>query len=384
MRIVVLGGGYAGLTLARRLESTVPSDVELLLVDETGTHLLQHELHRVVRRPSFADDIELSLRDVLDRTTVRRARVERVDHQANSVILEDGATIEYDFAGVCLGAETNFYGLPGVEEHATPLKRLAHARRIRAKFLDVLDAGGGAVIVGGAGLSGVQLAGELAAFAREEGASNRVTVTLLEQQSHVAPGFPANFREAVRERLERSGVEIRTDVTVESATATELAFENGRRRSYDQFVWTGGIRGPGALGGDRPSVRSSLRLGDGTFVVGDTAQVVDSDGELVPASAQAAVREARTAATNISRLVEYEREGGGTFEPRLKPFRFDSPGWLVSVGDDAVAQVGPSVFTGRAAHALKASIGAGYLSSVGAVQNAADLVRAEFEPEANE
>ncbi|MFB6308162.1 MAG: NADH dehydrogenase FAD-containing subunit, partial [Haloarculaceae archaeon] len=77
------------------------------------------------------------------------------------------------------------------------------------------------------------------------------------------------------------------------------------------------------------------------------------------------------------RLVQHRLDGGG-FEPRLDRYEFDSPGWLVSVGDGAVAQVGPTVLRGRAALALKTSVGAGYLGSVGAVENAVDLVREEL------
>jgi NADH dehydrogenase len=73
-----------------------------------------------------------------------------------------------------------------------------------------------------------------------------------------------------------------------------------------------------------------------------------------------------------------ESEGTEGFRPRLSPFNFDSPGWLVSVGDGAVAQVGPTVLRGRAAKALKTSVGAGYLTSVGAIGNAVDLAREEL------
>ncbi|WP_276300848.1 NAD(P)/FAD-dependent oxidoreductase [Halorussus lipolyticus] len=383
MRIAVLGAGYAGLTLARKLEGTVPDDVEILVVERTGSHLVQHELHRVVRRPSLADEIEVDLEDVLDRATVRQAEVADVDPDENVVTLSSGETIDYDYAGVCLGAETAFYDLPGVEDHATPLKTLDHAERIRAEFLDALDSADAGdspanVVVGGAGLSGVQVAGELAAFAREEDAEERVTITLLEQLDSVAPAFPENFQEAVRDQLEARDVEVRTGTAVSSASASAIELETGNEIAYDQFVWTGGIRGPSALGGERPAVKNTLLLGDGTFVVGDSARVVDADGEPVPASAQAAVREARVVARNIASLAEYDREGDDLFEPRLEPFAFDSPGWLVSVGDGAVAQIGPKVLTGRPAKALKTTVGAGYLSSVGAIRNAADLVTEEL------
>jgi NADH dehydrogenase len=389
MRIAVLGAGYAGLTLARKLEQTVPDDVELLVIERTGRHLVQHELHRVIRRPSLADDIVVELDDVLDRATVRQAEVADVDPEEGVVALSSGEGIEYDYAAVCLGAETAFYDLPGVEEHATPLKTLDHAERIRADFLDVLDSASEAVgdadddapdrvVVGGAGLSGVQVAGELAALARERDASERVPVTLVERLDSVAPAFPENFRETVRDELETRDVDVRTNSPVARATADAVELESGEQLAYDQFVWTGGIRGPAALDGERPAVKNTLRLGDGTFVVGDAARVVDADGEPVPASAQAAVREARVVAGNIARLVEYDREGEGVFEPRLEPFAFDSPGWLVSVGDGTVAQLGPTVLTGRAAKTLKTTVGAGYLSSVGALRNAADLVSEEL------
>jgi NADH dehydrogenase len=377
MRIAILGAGYAGLTLARKLERTVPDDVELVVVERTGTHLVQHEVHRVIRRPSLADDIVVPLGSVLDRAELREAEVADVDPEVGVVELADGEALDYDYAAVCLGAETAFYGLPGVEEYATPLKSVPDAERIRAEFLDALDAGG-RVVVGGAGLSGVQVAGELAAFADEEDAGDDVTVTLLEQFDSVAPAFPENFQQAVRAALEDRGVEIRTGTAVAEATAESIELESGGSLPYDQFVWTGGIRGPAALDGERPEVQNTLRVSESTFVVGDAARVVDADGEPVPASAQSAVREARAVAENVGRLVDHDREGDGLFEPRLEPFAFDSPGWLVSVGDGAVAQVGPTVVTGRAAKALKTSVGAGYLSSVGAIRNAAELVEEEL------
>ena len=390
MRVAVLGAGYAGLSLAKRLEDALPDD-EVVVVDEDATHLVQHELHRVVRRPSLAEDISLDLADVLDRATVREATVTDVDSGAGVATLEDADgehPLEYDAAAVCLGATTNYYDLPGVREHATPLKRLGDAHEIRADFLAALEGGTPAdparVVVGGAGLSGVQVAGELAALAAEEtastedGPSDTVEVVLLEQKAEVAPSFPPNFQQAVRDQLEDRGVTVRTGTAVERADDGEIDLASGERVASDQFVWTGGITGSPALDDERPVIRRTLQLSGTTFVVGDAGRVVDTDGEAVPASAQAAVRQARVAAENIETMLEYEREGRDGFRPRLDGYRFESPGWLVSVGDGAVAQIGPTVLTGQAAKLVKTSVGAGYLSSVGAVENAVDLVREEL------
>ncbi|WP_336363173.1 NAD(P)/FAD-dependent oxidoreductase [Halalkalicoccus salilacus] len=372
MRIVVCGAGYAGVTLARSLERRLPEETELVVVDERPYHLIQHELHRVVRRPELAETISVPLDSLFERATLRETRVEAIDVDERIIRCADGE-LEYDYAAICLGAETAYYGLPGVEEHSIPLKRLEHAREIRERVLPLLDSGGRAV-VGGAGLSGVQVAGELAALAREEAAP--LDVTLLERFDNVAPNFPANFRTAVAEELEERGVDLRTETAVRRTTADAIETADGEAIPYGLFVWTGGIRGPDALGGRRSPVRSDLRLDSRTFAVGDAAKAVDRDGEAVPASAQAAIRGARVVADSLVALVE--SEGSGGFDPRPERFGFDSPGWLVSVGDGAVAQVGPSVLRGRAALALKASVGAGYLSSVGAVRNAVDLVDEEL------
>ncbi|MFC7045193.1 NAD(P)/FAD-dependent oxidoreductase [Halobacteriaceae archaeon GCM10025711] len=381
MRVAVLGAGYAGLLVAHRLERTLPDDVELVVVDESPDHLIQHELHRVIRRPSFANAIRVPLDDLLDRAERREDRVERVDTATRTVELAETAPVEYDVAAVCLGAETDFTDRPGVREHATPLKRVGHAEAIRERFLDVLDDGGGTVVVGGAGLSGIQVAGELAAFAREELMGDAVRILLVEQFDSVAPSFAGEFQAAVRRELEAAGVEVLTGVSVTGASDAEIRFDGEEPVAYDQFVWTGGIRGPDALGGERPVVNSTLALDDRTFVVGDAGRVVDAEGEAVPASAQAATREARVAATNIERLVAADREGD-VFRPRYDRFTFEARGWLVSVGDAAVAQVGPSVFTGPAAKTLKAGVGASYLTSAGAIHDAIQLVREEFRTEA--
>ena len=372
MNVVVLGAGYAGLSLSRRLERDLPDAVSLTVVDASPDHLVQHELHRLVRHPDLEDAITVPLTETLSRAEVVTARVESVDREARTVYLDEGR-LDYDVCAVCLGAETAFYGLPGVAEHATPLKRVRHAAAIRAAFRS-LGADGRAV-VGGAGLSGVQVAGELAALAASEGVEPEVQ--LVEREQQVAPAFPEPFAAAVRTALDEAGVVVETGVRVREATADEVRFDGRDPLGYDQLVWTGGIRGPDAMGGDRPVVRADLRLDDRTFAVGDAARVVDADGEAVPASAAAAVREASVAATNVVRTVESLR-GGDEFRPRLDRYRFDVPGWIVSVGDDAVAQVAGGVVTGAAARAMKATVGAGHLTSVGAVRQASDLVREEL------
>ncbi|AUX08423.1 NADH dehydrogenase [Halalkaliarchaeum desulfuricum] len=402
MRVVVFGAGYAGLTLTQQLESSLPDSVELLLVDETETHLVRHELHRVIRRPDVIDAIEVPLGSVLDRARVVTGRVDEIDPQTGLATFQEGhapgiasedGTLSYDYGAVCLGSETAFYDLPGVCEHAIPLKRKAHALSIRDRFLDLCEAveqgETGRVVIGGGGLSGIQIAGELAALAGERGLSvgpvdepdatdePLVEIVLLEQLETLAPGFGSAFQRAIRSALVDHGVDVRTETPVREATADTVETDAGTLES-DLFVWAGGIRGPDATAGERPTVRSDLRLSESTFVVGDAGRIVDADGRSVPATASAAIRASETAAENLTRLVEHDLEGSAEFEPSLERYRYSVPGWAVSVGDEAVAVVGGQVLTGQPARKLKAAIGGGYLASTRATRQAIQLVQSEL------
>lgn len=373
MRVAVLGGGYAGLTAARQLEGALPDHAELLVVDESGQHLVQHELHRVIRRPTLAEDIRFPLAEVLDRGDVLTDRVTALEPAEDRVTLADRGPIEFDACVVALGAETAFYDLPGLRDNATPLKRVEHARAIRRRVDPVLGEDG-RIVVGGAGLAGVQVAGELAAMNRERGTD--ATVVLLEQRESVVPTFPDTFQRAVRDALDARAVEIRTGCSVTGAEGESIALAGDSDVHYEALIWTGGIRGPAALAGDRPEVRSDLRLAGRTFAAGDAARVIDDRGRAVPASARTAIGQARVAATNAARVLEEDATDG--FGPQLERYVDADAGWIVSVGDGAVAQVGTSVLTGTAALALKTSVGAGYLGRVGAITQAVDLVRAEL------
>lgn len=382
MRVLVLGGGYAGLLVAKQLERRLPDDVELTVVDDTGTHLVQHELHRVIRRAAYADEITIPLTELLHRAEVVEASVTELDRAARTVSLDEGDDLIYDACAICLGAETDFHGIPGLEAAATPLKRIEHAEAIRREFVALVGEGGGTVVVGGAGLSGVQAAGELAAAADEAGAAGDVRVVLLEQEGTVAPGFPEQFREAVRTQLGRAGVEVYTGTEVEGVDGSVLGLDGQGppRLPADQLVWTGGIRGPDATGGERFRVRGDLRVDDRTVAVGDVADAVDGNGERVPPSAQAAVRAAGTAARNILAVVERDRSPAGeaAFAP-VEQWTFESPGWLVSVGDDAVAQLGPQVVTGPLANLVKSTVGVTYLAEHGSLRRALGIVREEMD-----
>lgn len=386
MHVAVLGGGYAGVSTARRVADRLPADAELTLVNDGPDHLVRHEVHRVIRRPELAETITVPLAEAVPAADVRPAAVESFDAETGAVTLANGDSFAYDYGAVAFGSDTAYYGIEGLPANATPLKSVADAQTIRETALAAIEAGRETddpprIAVCGAGLSGIQTAGELAALAREEGAGvpTDLRVALIEQANTVAPNFPPNFQRAVHDALAERGVEIETNTTVTAVRSDAVETDRGPVSVTTDtpgpgVVWTGGITGTAAAGGQRPSVRADLRLTDRTLALGDAARVLDNHGEPVPASAAAAIREGKVAGRNLARLATADGPG----RPRLDRYTFDVPGWLVSVGDGAVAQLGPTVLTGTSAVAAKATVGAGYLTGVGAIREAVDLVQAEL------
>ncbi|ERH13777.1 MAG: pyridine nucleotide-disulfide oxidoreductase, partial [halophilic archaeon J07HB67] len=142
MHVAVLGAGYAGLGLTRRLADRLPSDAELTLVNDGPDHVLTHEIHRAIRRPAVEDAIRVPLAELLDRAELVSTPVETVDPETGHVELVDGETLTYDYGAVTFGSETAYYGIDGLREHAHPLKTLGDAAAIRADALDTIDAEG--------------------------------------------------------------------------------------------------------------------------------------------------------------------------------------------------------------------------------------------------
>ncbi|MFW5900805.1 MAG: NAD(P)/FAD-dependent oxidoreductase [Halodesulfurarchaeum sp.] len=375
MRVAVFGGGYAGIVAVSRLERELPESVSITLVDERSSHLVRHELHRAIRRPAVASSLSIPFEEILGRAEFRQQRVSAFDLDAGTATFEDGDTFEYDAGIVAIGTEPADYGLEGVMEYGTPLDSIQDARTIADSMHSLLDSGAGQAVVVGAGLAGVQVAGELAELRAESGATD-VSIRLLEQADSVVPTAPDRFSEAIREQLRDKGIEIRTNTNVSGATAESVELESGEPLPYSVFVWTGGITGSQPVSGERPTVRADLRLGDRTFGAGDAVRLIDQNGDLVTPAAQSAVAMAPVAADNA--VLRAEREISNGFRPSYHRYRDSTTARTVTVGNGAVARIGPAILTGPAARTLKSVIGSRYLSTAGAIEASVSLVRMEF------
>jgi NADH dehydrogenase len=368
-RVVVLGAGYAGTTAVQRLEREL-DDADVVWVSETDYHLVLHEAHRAVRDPSVRGDVTVPVDAVAGRDTeFVQGEVAAVDTEERTVELADDDAVDYDYLLVALGSQTAYYGIPGLAEQAHTLKSLDDAVGIHDAVVDAAaDATAddpARVVVGGAGLSGVQLAGEVTELRDAEGYD--VEVTLVEALEEVMPGQHDALQRTVRRKLEHHGVEILTDDPIVEAGEDAIEFDERDPLTYDVFAWTGGITGQDALDGagldadhNRVETEATFETSDDrVFAVGDSALVAQDDDEVAPPTAQAAWDAAEVAADNVARRIEGR-------QPRTWTYR--DKGTVVSVGDEAVAHdvmyLPLGTFGGLPAELLKKAIAARWLAGI--------------------
>ena len=359
-RVVIVGGGFAGLSAAKALAGA-PVDVTLL--DRANHHTFQPLLYQVATAVLAPSEIASPIRWLLRRqrnVTVLLAAVNRVD-VTRRVVIADGGTMEmpYDYLILATGARHAYFSHPEWEALAPGLKSLEDAREMRRRFLLAFeeaekcdDAGEREswltfVIVGG-GPTGVELAGILPEVARHGIArdfrridTRRTRVILLEGGPRVLPSFAEWISARARRDLTELGVEVRTGALVTRIEPDAVYVGDERIACRTVFWAAGNAASPLAksLGAPldrvgRVMVRPDLSVPEHPeiFVAGDIAAVMKDDGTLVPGVAPAANQEGRTAAQNLLRTL------GG--EPR-KPFRYHDKGNLATIGRHrAVAQFG--------------------------------------------
>jgi NADH dehydrogenase len=338
-RVVVLGAGYAGSGAVSKLESELGPDTELVWISDTDYHLVLHEAHRVIRNPQVQEKITIPVEEIKSRTTrFVHDSVTDVDTDDRVVELAEGEDVDYDYLLVGIGSETATYGIEGMDEHPLTLKSLDDAveihEQVKEAAREATRENPAQVVVGGAGLSGIQSAGELAEFRDRRNAP--IDITLVEALPEIFPPGDNEIQGALRHRLEARDVDVLTDDPITAANADSLEFDERDDLEYDVFLWTGGVTGPGELSDvdleaehNRLGTASNLQTEDDrVFAVGDCSLVDQGDDEAAPPTAQAAWQAADVAAENISRAID---------DRPLKTWTYDDQGTLISVGETALA-----------------------------------------------
>jgi NADH dehydrogenase len=372
--VVVLGSGYAGAGAIRSLESTLDGEVDVTWVSDVDYHLVLHESHRCIKDPSVQEKITIPVEEIKSPSTeFIQDEVVDIDTDDRTVELAANADLDYDYLVVGIGSRTAFFGIEGLEEYAHTLKSLDDALGIHEAVKEEARAATtedpAQIVIGGAGLSGIQTAGEIAEFRDEHGYP--LDIHLVEGLDEVLPNSDPDLQAALRDRLERRDVNIMCGEFIGEVDEETVYIGEDVELDYDTLVWTGGITGRECV--ENTNVEAderSNRLHAGqtfqtnderVFALGDCA-LIDQPGEdPAPPTAQAAWQ----AAEVIGRNVAYAIRG----QP-LDKWTYKDKGTVVSVGESAVAHdvfVVPIIdtFGGFPAKFLKKAIAARWIKDVG-------------------
>jgi NADH dehydrogenase len=371
-RIVIIGGGFGGLSAARALRGR-PADVTV--IDRTNHHLFQPLLYQVATAGLAPSDITVPIRWILRKERNARVilgEVVSIDTRAREVVVRSlEAPVGYDALIVTAGSRHSYFGHDAWEAFAPGLKSLEDALEIRRRFLTAFERAELAtdaadrealmtfVIVGG-GATGVELAGTMIEIVRKALPSDfrnidtrRTRVVLAEAGPRLLPTFPVHSSIRVRRDLERLGVEVRTGAAVAAIDGHGVRIGDEFIRACNVFWAAGNLASPlGAmLGGPLDRAGRVLVCEDlsvpghpEVFVAGDLAAVANPDGSLVPGVAPAAMQEGRLAALNALRIASGETSN---------PFRYYNKGDLATIGRNrAVAVFGGVAVAGYPAWLL--------------------------------
>lgn len=335
-RIVIVGAGFGGLTTALTLAADpalARRGFEIVLVDRHHHHLFTPALYELAAIPrEYARDESLISSALIPIREIIRDRPIRficdelagLDQAGRRALLRKSGPLSYQFLVLALGAETNYFNIPGLREYGIPLKTCDDAVMLRNRIEAAAQNGAPLKItVGGAGASGVELIAELVNFVcalkkRQTKFPMRCDVSflLIEASSEILPGSDAWIIRRSRERLERLGVVIKTNSPIITVSKREIILNGGEPLNYDILVWNGGVRGPAILtrlglplSPKRTLITdNTLRVeaaADGRiFAVGDCAWFVNPQSKRpLPWNAPVAESEARHVSDEISRAL---------------------------------------------------------------------------------
>ena len=355
-RILILGGGFAGLYAAMQLEKTLARDpdVEVTLVNRENFFLFTPMLHEVAASDLDLTTIVNPVRKMLKRVNFFAGEVESIDLSRKQVVVSHGFdhhhhSLEYDHLVVGLGSITNFYNLPGLEQRALTIKSLGDAMTLRNHLIAHLEEADSeccavkhpllTFVVAGGGFAGVETVAGLNDFVRDALPSyphlteRMLRVVLVHPGAVILPELGEKLGAYAQKKLGERGVEIRVNTKVEAVSERGVSLSDGTMIETNTLVWTAGTSPNPLLQGleckkerGRLLVNEYMEVADwpGVWALGDCAAVPDrTTGKTCPPTAQHALRQGKVLAGNIAAAIR-----GG----EKKPFVFSTIGQLAAIG----------------------------------------------------
>ena len=369
-RILILGGGFAGVGCMRTLESYFmhDNDIEIVLVSEDNFLLFTPMLPQVASGMIETRHIVIPIRTLCKKTKFYEAQIKNIDPYGKVVTLTGtnerrGISIHYDFLVLALGSQTNFFGIEKMEERAYSMKTLNDAVVLRNRVIDMLEQAENendpilkksllTFVIVGAGFAGIETAGELNDFVRDAKKyyphikKEDIRVIVLEAVSFILPGFNEKLASFTLEKLTQHGIEVKLNKKLSSFSGSEVIIEDVselNKNSTNQpvigsiltrtLIWTAGVTPVDII---KKSVFKTNRGGivvnefletpdfPEVFALGDCCYLVNPQtSKPYPPTAQSAEAGAKTVAYNLQAVIKNKQK---------KKFEFSSRGQMAIIG----------------------------------------------------
>ena len=363
--VVILGGGYGGIRVARYLAKKKAA--RIILIDRNPYHMLYAQFYEMATlfRPEQLPEIKkqqrienhelltssaIPLRDIFapfPDVKIERGEVTSVDPEAHAVIFGTGRKLYYNYLVAALGSKTNYFSIPHLEQNSIGLKSINEAANIRNRidelFLTTPKHKKITVVIGGGGFTGVELAGELVGYMKKLSLLHGRPIgnwacVIVEAGAGVLGTSTPWVRARAAHRLKELGVTVLTGSAISDVWPNLLYLGKEKRPfGFDLLVWTAGVKGAceGSIihwaGVDKKMcliVDQYLRVQpyENIFTVGDTAATIDADtGASIPMTAQKALHEAGYVARALCRLIKNPKAS-------FAPYTSKSPKFIIPVG----------------------------------------------------
>lgn len=352
-RVVILGGGFAGVECAKQLQNSSLSDseIEMMMVSEDNFLLFTPMLPQVASGTIQTRNIVVPIRTIIKKAKFYEGRVKNIDPVAHKVKVwgtpeKPGVTLDYDYLVVALGSETDFFGMSDIENNAFRMRTLNDAVTVRNRIIDMLEQADNEaddatkrslltfVIVGG-GFAGIETAGELYDLLMDaikyypNITKEVISVMVLEALPSILPGFSEKLAKFTLDKMVQRGIEIRISTKVSGFDGEEVVVDGEKGTEQIQtktLIWTAGITPVNTIKRSIFKTNRGKMVVDeyleaegypGVFAAGDCALFIDpSTKKPYAPTAQLAEAQAKRVAGNLIASINDQKMEKFTYVPR--------------------------------------------------------------------
>jgi NADH dehydrogenase len=342
-KISILGSGYAGLFCAANLLADYENrkKYEISIFDQNSYHQLLQQIHLVSDNLKKPHDISFSIYDLMkDDVKFYNELVVGVNFETQNIFTANNKKYNFDYVIIALGSSNAFFGIKGAKEYSQSFRSLDDAIKLQKKIQNLKDSN---IVICGGGATGISLAGALS----ETSNNNYLTITIVEAQADILPGWNPRLVQTIKKFLIKNKINLITNNPIREVYPSSVLLGDGTIIENSLPIWTAGVKGRDIqviplikkTRSNRIMVNkfSQIEGYNNAFAVGDISAFPLENGQISPQLAQFAVRQAMNIAKNILR----KEKGEKTVE-----FHYEQHGSILSLGNRCIGMINGIIISG--------------------------------------